>query len=167
MRRQAVDDGASGIGEAEQLGDLIVGFAGGIVSGLTEQGVPEVLIHAKQVGVAAARHQRQRGQFHRRAGAARFQNHGVDVAFNMVDRDQRQAAGEGQRFGIGEAHQQGSHQAGPRGGGNGVQAAQRNRGPLQRFTHHGNDGAQVLARSQFRHYAAILAVGVHLRRHHR
>ena len=112
---------------------------------LPSRRVAEVFVDLEQVRVAAAHHQRQRGQLHRRAAAARLQDHGVDVAFDVVDGDQRQAADECQRLGIGEAHQQRPHQAGSRGGGNGVQTTQRNPGTLQRFTHHRHDGAQMLA----------------------
>ncbi len=36
---QRVDPGASGIAEAEQLGDLVVGLAGSVVEGAADQGV--------------------------------------------------------------------------------------------------------------------------------
>ena len=35
-----------------------------------------------------------------------FEQHGMDVAFEMIDRDQRLVEREGQRLGIADAHQQ-------------------------------------------------------------
>ena len=48
--------------------------------------------------MAAADHERQR----RELDGLRLQNHRVDVALDVVDRDQRHACGETQRFGISE-----------------------------------------------------------------
>ena len=36
---EGVDPGAAGIAEAEQLGDLVVGFAGSVVEGAADEGV--------------------------------------------------------------------------------------------------------------------------------
>ena len=36
---EGVDPGAAGIAEAEQLGDLVVGFAGGVVEGAADERV--------------------------------------------------------------------------------------------------------------------------------
>ena len=36
---EGVDPGAAGVAEAEQLGDLVVGFAGGVVDGAADEGV--------------------------------------------------------------------------------------------------------------------------------
>ena len=49
------------------------------------------------------------------------EQHGVDVAFKMIDGDERQPLREGQRLGVGNAHQQRTGQAGTRGDGDGVQ----------------------------------------------
>ena len=57
---------AAGVGQAEQLGDLVVGFAGGVVEGLADVAVvPGLLRRAGgeiQVRVAAADHQREQRQ---------------------------------------------------------------------------------------------------------
>ena len=39
VQGQVVDPGASGVTEAEKLGDLVVGFAGGVVDGAADKGV--------------------------------------------------------------------------------------------------------------------------------
>ncbi len=89
--RQAVDDGAAGIAEAEQFGHLVESFAGGVVARLAEQAVVEALADLEEVGVAAADHQGEGGKSHRRSGASGFQDDGVNVAFDVIDRDQRNA----------------------------------------------------------------------------
>ena len=82
MGRELIDDGAAGIAEAEELGDLVVGFAGCVVARFAEQAIDEALANFEQVRVAAADDQRERGIFD---GVAGFENHGVDVAFDVVD----------------------------------------------------------------------------------
>ena len=62
----------------------------------------------KQMRVAAADHQRQRRKLDRRSAL----DHGVDVAFDVIHGDQRQAAREAERLGVGDADQQRSHQSG-------------------------------------------------------
>ncbi len=39
VQGEVVDPGATGIAEAEELGDLVVGFAGGVVDGAADEGV--------------------------------------------------------------------------------------------------------------------------------
>jgi hypothetical protein len=56
MESECVDPRAARIAEAEELGDFVVGFAGGIVEGAADQGVvPGVLggVGEIEVGVAA------------------------------------------------------------------------------------------------------------------
>ena len=108
--------------------------------------------------MAAGGHQRERRELHRRAVAPRFQNDGVDVALDVVDADERHAGGEAQTLGIGQAHQQGADQPGPHGHGDGGEVVQPRAGALQGLPHHRHDGAQVLARGEFGHHAAVLAV---------
>jgi len=47
---------------------------------------------------AAAYHQRQRRQLHRRAALTRFHHHGVNVTLDMIHADQREALYEAQRL---------------------------------------------------------------------
>src|SRR5205823_3461684 len=61
MGGEVVDDGAAGIAKAEELGDFVEGFAGGVVAGLAEQAVLETIADLEEMGVAAAGDQRHRG----------------------------------------------------------------------------------------------------------
>jgi len=52
---EAVDPGASGIAEAEQLGDLVVGFTGGVVEGAADERVgPGAVGGAAEIEVSMA-----------------------------------------------------------------------------------------------------------------
>src|SRR5882724_6386976 len=106
------DDGTARVAEAEQFGDLVEGFAGGVVAGLAEEAVLIALAYFEQVGMAAGDHQRKRGKLDRRPLAAGFEDHGMDVAFDVVDRDQRNAGGETETLGVSEADQQRPDEAG-------------------------------------------------------
>ncbi len=90
----------------------------------------------------------------------------MDVAFDVVYGDERKAAGEAQRLGVGEPDQKRPHQARPHRGGDGGQIFELRTGAFQRLAHHRHDGPQMLARGQLRNDAAILAVGAHLRGDH-
>jgi hypothetical protein len=112
--RQAVDDRPTGITETEQLGHFVEGFAGGIVARFAQEAIAETFADLEQVSMPAAHHQRQGGQFGPgglRLAAPGFENDRVDVAFQVVDCDQRKTAREAQRLGIGQAHQKRSHQS--------------------------------------------------------
>jgi hypothetical protein len=53
---KGVDPGASGVAEAEELGDFVVGFSGGVVDGAADEGVvPGALggTGEKEMGVTA------------------------------------------------------------------------------------------------------------------
>ena len=59
---EGVDPGTSGIAEAEELGDLVVGFAGGVVEGAADEGVVPGAVGGAgeiEVGVAAGDDERR------------------------------------------------------------------------------------------------------------
>ena len=65
------------------------------------------------MGVASADHQREHRKFQLViASLPLFQQHGVDVSFEMIDGDERLGSGERQRFGKAETYQQRSCQPG-------------------------------------------------------
>ena len=114
---EGVDPGAAGIAEAEELGDLVVGFAGGVVDGAADEGVgPGAVGGAGEIemGVAAGddegeggltlalsrvlalppfpnpfgRTAERMGHRNARCGLALVEQDGVDVAFEVVDGDE-------------------------------------------------------------------------------
>ena len=94
---------------------------------------------------------------------ALLQQHGVNVAFEVVDGDQRLVEGEGESFGVADADQQGSGESGALRDGDGVDGVVRVPSLGQRLAHDGHDGAQMLPRGQFRHDTAVGLVGGDLR----
>ena len=176
---QPVDHRPAGVAQAEVLGDFVEGFAGGIVHGVAHQAVMVAEAVAAvgerragdvvERGVAAGDHQRH----HRELDRARlrsllflFQQHGMDVAFQVVDPDQWFAQRPGHSFGVGQADQQRADQPRPLSDGDGVHLAIAQPGTLARLPHHRHNPLQVGARGQLRHYPAVLAVDVDLRADH-
>ena len=87
----------------------------------------------------------------------------MDVAFQMVDGDERQAVGEGQSLGVGDAHQKRSGETGAAGDGDGVEIGEGDVGLGECGADHGNNGAEMLAASQLGNDASIAGVGGDLR----
>ena len=88
---------------------------------------------------------------------------GVDVPFEVVDRDERLVVGEGQRLGEVPADQQRAGQPRPERRGHGVDLAHRAAGLRQRFVEHRDDRADVLAGRQLGDDAAVRGVHLDLR----
>ena len=65
------------------------------------------------------------GNFAWRAGAASFQENGLDVAFEMIYADQRFVVGQREGFAVGDADEQRADQAGAAGDGDGVDILER------------------------------------------
>ncbi len=89
--------------------------------------------------------------------------HGMDVAFEVIDADERLVQRVGQRLGVAQADQQRSRKSGALGDGQSVDRFVGLAGILQRLANDGNDGAQMLARRQFRYDAAVRLMGGDLR----
>ena len=90
---RSVDPGAAGVAEAEELGDLVEGFAGGVVDGVAEVAVVPGWCRGarRDRGGCGRRRRRTRGADRRVSGECGGVLHqdGVDVAFEMVDANQR------------------------------------------------------------------------------
>ena len=92
-----------------------------------------------------------------------FEQHGVDVAFEMVDAEERLAERPRHGFGVAHADEQRADQVRPLGDGDGVEVGVGDVGLFAGFAHHGDDFFQVGARGELRDNAAILGVEVDLR----
>jgi len=82
----------------------------------------------------------------------------MDVAFEVVDGDQRFVGSERERLGEGDADQQRSGKSRAFGHGNGVEVGIGYAGALHCLMYDRHDGAQVLARGQLRHNSAVIGV---------
>ena len=94
-----------------------------------------------------------------------LQQHGMNVAFQMVDRNQRLIERKGQRLGVADPDQQRSGQSRALGDGDCVQRVVSLIAFSQRLPDNGNNRPQMLARRQLRNHSAIGLVGGNLRSH--
>src|SRR6201999_3387562 len=118
--RLFLDQRAAGIAETEQARRLVEGLAGGVVEGLAEQLVALVVADRGEQGVAAGGDEAEEGRLER----LRLEEVGGDVALQVVDRDQRQAARGGGRLRGRDADQQRADQPRPGGRGDRVDVVQ-------------------------------------------
>lgn len=163
VRRKLVDDRAAWIAKAKQFGDLIERFTRCVIARLSEQPVPRALQNLEQVRVSAAHHQCDGRKLHRMPLGSRFQNNSVNMAFDMVDTDQRQLRRKAQRLRIGDADQQRTDQSGTLRDGDGRKVSEVGAGAAECLADDRHNRAQMFARRQFRYNAAVLAVRVELR----
>jgi len=82
----------------------------------------------------------------------------VDVAFEVVDADEREVGAEGEGLGEGDADQQRSGEAGTFGDGDGFEIAVLDACLVHGFADDGEDGAEVFAGGQLGHDAAVVRV---------
>ncbi|OQV66160.1 hypothetical protein AK51_11580 [Serratia nematodiphila DZ0503SBS1] len=91
-----------------------------------------------------------------------FQHRRQQVAFHVMHRHRRHVPGERQRAPHGSADQQRAHQARPGGIGHAVDVGRGQVGLFQRSLNQRHGFAHVIAGGQFRHYAAVVGVQLHL-----
>src|ERR1700759_3790707 len=84
-----------------------------------------------------------------------LQQHSVDVAFKVVDGDERLAEGPGQGLGVADADEQGAGEAGAFGDGDGVDFRHGDAGFAEGGIDDRDDGAEVLAGGELGDDAAV------------
>src|SRR5580658_6321155 len=97
--------------------------------------------------------------------ATLFEQHSMNVAFEMVHRDERLVESERQRLGIADANQQRTSEPGPLSDGYRVHGLVSLSGVSQRLPHHRHNCAQMLTRRQLRYDSTIRLMGGNLREH--
>ena len=97
------------------------------------------------------------------SGLALVEEDGVDVAFEMVDGDERDVLRVGQGLGIGDADEERAGEAGTAGDGDGVEIVEGDVGLGQSGADDRDDGAEMLAAGQLGNHSAITGVGGDLR----
>lgn len=158
VRSELIDDGSAGIAEAEELGNFVVSFAGGIVASAAEEAVAPAFADFEEVGVSTADDESQG-----REVAAGIHDGGVDVSFEMIDADEGLGGDEAEGFGVGESDEEGANESGSFGDGDGVEIRESALGAIERFANNRHDGAEMFAGGEFGYDAAVLAVSVELR----
>ena len=114
MRCKRVHPRAAGIGQAEELCDLVVGFARRVVERLAD-----VAIAPGSVGGTfgeiemrvAARDDERKQRIRSGERSLSLHQHGMDVAFEMIDGNQRAVCCKSDGLGEGDADQQRSGEA--------------------------------------------------------
>lgn len=81
------------------------------------------------------------------------------MAFEVVDGDEGDVLGEGQGFGVGDADEEGTGEAGTGGDSDGVEVVEGDVGLGEGGADDGDDSAEVFAAGEFRDDSAIAGVG--------
>ncbi len=151
--RQSLDLRSAGIGKAQHFPDLIEGFPGRVVDGRTEAEVVPNPLHRDQLGMAAGDQEQQigKGEF---VGEARRQG----MRLEMVDRQERLTARQGQGFRRGQPHNDTADEARPRRRGDPVEVRQFDPGTGEGKLHEPVDDFDMGARRDLRHHPAVSGV---------
>jgi hypothetical protein len=155
---ERIDRAAAGIAEAEQLGDFVERFAGGVVARRPEQRI--IAERARQIEARMAAGDEQRDVRQRDRA---LELHRQEVALEMVDADERQLPRVGDGLGRAQADEQRADQSGTVGGGDGIDLVERERRLVQRALDRRRQCAHVAARGELGDDAAVGAVDVVLR----
>ena len=159
-QRLPLDLRSARITETEQLRDLVVGFADGIVDGGAEAHIVADVARRDDLGVAARGEEQAVGEFDC-VGEARRQG----VRFEVIDRHQRFLGDQRNRLGGGEPDDDPADQAGAGRRRDAVELPQADVGVDHRLGDDVVDDLDMGARRDLRHHAAIGGVLVRLRQH--
>jgi hypothetical protein len=140
----------SRIGQAQGLGDLVEGLAGRVVDGGSQPPAAADAGHVEQLAMAAGHQQQQEGIGDVRAQAGRD-----GMTLQVVDRDQRQAARQGDRLARRQPDHHPAHQARPGGGRDPVEGVETQPGLGHGAADDGVDHLDMGARGDLRHHPAI------------
>jgi len=169
---ETIQNWTSGIAEAEQLGDFVVGFTGSVVAGLADFAIPKLsrgfgassLLRADFVedGVAARNDEADGGKFRDDSGWVSLEKDRVDVALEVIDGNERFAQGLRESFGISDSHQERTNETWALCHAHGVDVGETEAGLGQCFADDWDDLAQVFARGKFRYDSAVFAMNIDL-----
>lgn len=172
---ECVDPRSTGIAESQEFGDLVVGLTGGVVDSTAYERVAPCAVGwtgEVEMGVSAGDDEGQGGVFRIRGAAiiveellllTLVEKDGMNVAFKVVDGDERKILRVGQRFGIGDADEQRSGKARAGGDGDGVEVVEGDLRLFDRRAHDRDDGAEMFAAGKFRDHPAVSRVSGDLR----
>jgi hypothetical protein len=154
------DRRAAGKAEADQLRDLVEGFARRIVDGAAELSIAADILGDQELAVPARdeKQQERKGDIVGEPGRQR-------MAFEVVDRDQRLARDRRHGLGRRQPDHDAADQAGARRRGDGIEVREVEPRLAQRLFDQEVDGLDMRARSDFGNDAAIGAMTVELGQH--
>src|SRR5579862_7888235 len=96
--------------------------------------------------VAAGDNKADGGDLRMARGEVRFEDYGVDVAFEVIYCDQRLVERQGENFAISHADEKSAGEAGALGDGDGVEVGESNFCLVKCFANDGHDFAKMFAR---------------------
>jgi hypothetical protein len=146
------------VAEAQHLGGLVEGLAGGVVERLAQHPVAAQPGDLHQHAVAARDQQRDEREVRRRV----FQHRRQQVALHVVHADRRHAPGPRQAAAHAGPHQQRPDQPGPGRVGHPVECLGRRAGLFKHLFYQRKQLADVVAGGELRHHAAELGMQLHL-----
>jgi hypothetical protein len=155
----AFDGGAAGKAEVEELGDLVEGFAGGVVERAAEKVVLERTPADVEMGVAAGDDKADAGVD---GGVGIGELGGVEMSLEVVELNQGDVEREGERLGGSEADDEGADESGAGGDGDGPEVGERDAGLGKGFVNDGKDLPDVGAGGDLWDYAAEAGMEVEL-----
>ena len=145
------DAGPAGVGQPQCAGNLVKGFAGGVVHRAAQHLVAAPVLHHHNVAVATAGHQTEKRRFQVRMGQIVCR----DMSPQMVYRHQRFAAGVGKALGKVDTHQHRADQARGKGDSHRIHVGHGHARVGQGFFHRGTDIFNVAAAGDLRHHTAV------------
>jgi hypothetical protein len=150
--------GPARISEAEQLRRLVEGLARGVILGLPQDPVAPYALDVDQEGMSSGYLQRHEREVRR----ARLEGGRQQVAFQVVDPDDRHAPGIAERAPEASTDQQRPDEARSRRIGNAVNGLRLDARLGQGRLDHRQEALDVLARGELRHHPAVAAVQLDL-----
>ena len=156
--RRLVDLGSAWVAQADLTGNLVKSLAGRVVLGPSQDLVLSVISDQHQMGVASRNNQTGKGRLQGRLGNIV----GTDVSLYMMDSDQRDPCRKAQSLGGRDADEQGAHQTGTVGHGDGIHFLQLSAGLLQGLADDLRHALGVLSGGDLGHHAAVERVDVDL-----
>jgi len=165
---ETIEYRSAGIAEGQELGDFVVGFAGGVVTRLRDFFIGEgwlrgVLSNFIQDRVTTGNDEADGGKLRPLPCFVSFEENRVDVPFEVIYRNERLVQSLGERFRVGDADEQCADEAGALRDADRVDVLEREVGFAESFADYRDDLPEMFARSEFWHDAAVLAVNIDLR----
>src|SRR5690348_236520 len=174
MSGKAIDDWPAWIAEREHLGHFVISLASRIVTSAAEASVGEFArtvtaadwarFDSIKERVAARDDEAYSRQFRREPGRVSLQKNRMHVAFEVIHGHEGLSQREREDFSVSEADEKRADEARTLRHADCIDVSKFDSGLRGGFADDWDDLTQMLARSQLRHHAAILAMDVHLRR---
>ena len=142
------------VSEPEQAGDLVEGFAGGIVVAAAQADIAARPVNPQQLGVAPAHQQHQVGT----GGQGLAQLHRAEMTFQVVNGHKGLAMQPRQGAARDRGHQQGPHQARRGGGGDAIELCHGHAAVAAHLLNQLGQGLNMTPRGDFRHHASPAGV---------